>query len=304
MIEISVVVPTYNRKAMLRELLGELAAQDYPKKRYEIIVVDDGSTDGTRDLVRSLKIPNLVYVWQKNAGPSTARDRGIKKAKGKIVALLDDDLLPSRRWLKAMASSFTGDVAAVEGRVICKGRIYPDSHFIRNHDGGMFLTCNMAFLKSVARFDNKYRYPNREDDDIAFEIIENGGRIIFSKDAVAKHRMLKHSLKSMLKRKLYFEADVLLFKKYPKHYKKKIRYPFEKFTTFYFLFSCLSFLNLAFLTMVLGTAIAEILYRKYSFTPVSFVKLLISQTFGSFLNIFAVLRGCIKYRVNPFRFLF
>ncbi|MBI4174476.1 MAG: glycosyltransferase [Candidatus Aenigmarchaeota archaeon] len=303
MIEISAVVPTHNRKSMLHELIEALASQDYPKNKYEIIIVDDDSSDGTEDLVKSLKIQNLIYMRQKKAGPSTARSRGIKKARGRIVALLDDDLIPAKGWLRAMAASFVDDVVAVEGRVIAKGKTYPDSHFIRNPSGGMHVTCNMAFLKSVARFEKRFKYPNREDDDLAFEIIKNGGKIVFSRAALAEHRMLEFPLKIMLKKKMYFEADILLFRKYPELYRKKIKYPFDRFMPFYFIFSILSFLNPVFLALILATAVSEIFYRKYSFSLRSFIKLLITQTVGSFVNVFAIIRGCIKYRVNPIRFI-
>jgi glycosyltransferase involved in cell wall biosynthesis len=91
---ISVVIPTYNRAASLQEAIRSVLAQTCPVN--EIIVVDDGSTDNTGELVRSMN--GIVrYAYQENQGPSAARNRGIREAQGDWVAFLDSDDL----WLPA-----------------------------------------------------------------------------------------------------------------------------------------------------------------------------------------------------------
>ena len=88
---VSVVIPTYNRSAMIGECLESVLGQTYPS--FEVIVVDDGSTDGTEDVVR--RYPSVRYVWQRNQERSAARNRGIALAQGRYVAFLDSDDL----WL-------------------------------------------------------------------------------------------------------------------------------------------------------------------------------------------------------------
>lgn len=86
--KISVVIPTYNRAPFLQEALTSVAMQTLQPD--EVIVVDDGSTDGTADLCR-LDFPQVLYLYQKNQGVAAARNRGIGKAKGAWIALLDSD---------------------------------------------------------------------------------------------------------------------------------------------------------------------------------------------------------------------
>jgi len=93
MVEVSVVIPTYNQRDVLKKALECLFQQDYPKDRYEIIVVDDGSTDGTKEMINSLFPPcRLVYLRQNRKGPHIARNLGIKNAWGKIVIFIDSDI--------------------------------------------------------------------------------------------------------------------------------------------------------------------------------------------------------------------
>jgi len=77
MVRISVVIPTYNNAHVLRTTLAHLSRQDYPQEAYEVVVVDDGSTDETAEVVKaqSSRLP-VRYMWQPNAGRSAARNRG------------------------------------------------------------------------------------------------------------------------------------------------------------------------------------------------------------------------------------
>ena len=100
----SVVVPTCNRRDLLRQCLTAVAAQDYPD--YEVIVVDDGSTDGTGEMVQC-EFPQVRYVRQEpNQGPAAARNRGIEVATGEIVAFTDDDCVPPANWLRQLEEGF------------------------------------------------------------------------------------------------------------------------------------------------------------------------------------------------------
>lgn len=89
--KVSICVPTYNRKKYLKETLESILAQTY--KDYEIIVVDDGSTDGTEDMIRQLGVP-ITYHWQENGGDAAARNKLIELARGEYISFIDsDDLL-------------------------------------------------------------------------------------------------------------------------------------------------------------------------------------------------------------------
>jgi GT2 family glycosyltransferase len=107
---VSVVVPTYNRCASLRRLFDALANQTYPRDRFEVVVVDDGSSDGTAEMVRTLAVPyTLRLVQQSNSGPSVARNRGVAEAQGSIVVFVDDDVIPSPDLIAEHVRARQGD---------------------------------------------------------------------------------------------------------------------------------------------------------------------------------------------------
>ncbi len=91
---ISVVVATYNRRAVLARTLPTLFAQDLPPGQYEVIVVVDGSTDGTAEWLRGLRPRQAFRVLeQPNLGPAAARNAGLAAARGGLILFLDDDIL-------------------------------------------------------------------------------------------------------------------------------------------------------------------------------------------------------------------
>jgi glycosyltransferase involved in cell wall biosynthesis len=106
---VSVIITTYNRKAFLEEAIRSVLDQSYGEK--EIIVVDDGSTDGSREAVRD--IPSLRYEWKENGGISSARNLGIALAQGDYLAFLDVDDLWKREKLAVQMSRM-----AAEGSVV------------------------------------------------------------------------------------------------------------------------------------------------------------------------------------------
>ncbi len=93
--ELSVVTPTYNRKARLSRVLSALERQTADPTRFEVVVVDDGSTDGTSDALRTSSFPfSLRTLRQNNSGPARARNTGVEAARGELVLFLDDDVEP------------------------------------------------------------------------------------------------------------------------------------------------------------------------------------------------------------------
>ena len=87
-LNVSVIIPTYNRKNLLKRALHSASSQTFVPQ--EIIVVDDGSSDGTKDWVLE-RFPCVRYISQDNSGVSSARNRGIREAKGSWIAFLDSD---------------------------------------------------------------------------------------------------------------------------------------------------------------------------------------------------------------------
>jgi glucosyl-dolichyl phosphate glucuronosyltransferase len=120
---ISVIVPTFNRAASLRKLLGSLDALDLPDSlRAELIVVDNGSTDGTEEMLlreQERHHPfDFIFLKEETKGKSSALNRGIGVARGDILILIDDDVVADRQWLiKHWECHCDTDFSAIQGRV-------------------------------------------------------------------------------------------------------------------------------------------------------------------------------------------
>lgn len=103
LMQLSIIIPTYNRSQILEECLLRLAEQHFVKNEFELIVVDDGSTDDTKKVVQNFQKKRffpLMYLFQKNQGQGIARNKGIVRAKGKIVVFIGDDILVRPDFLK------------------------------------------------------------------------------------------------------------------------------------------------------------------------------------------------------------
>ncbi len=102
MLDLSIIIPTYNRAKSLRACLASLAQQKHPATDFEVVVVVDGSTDDTRAMVEQLDLPyTLRVVWQENSGPAVARNRGVEEAHGRYCLFLDDDMVAGPRLVGA-----------------------------------------------------------------------------------------------------------------------------------------------------------------------------------------------------------
>lgn len=102
--QVSIIIPTFNRKCSLRKCLFSLTKQLPPDIEHEIIVVDDGSADDTAQMLVNLTntIPHLVYLRQNHQGVASARNNGIKAAKYELLVFLDDDCEIEEGWLNAL----------------------------------------------------------------------------------------------------------------------------------------------------------------------------------------------------------
>lgn len=108
---VSIITPTFNRAYILATAIQSILSQTY--KNWEMIIVDDGSTDTTKELVSSFKDERIKYIYQKNAGPSAARNKALLTAKGEWIAYLDSDneLLPN--YLEVMVDWITKNPTAL-----------------------------------------------------------------------------------------------------------------------------------------------------------------------------------------------
>ena len=123
---VSICIPTYNRREYLKETIDSILEQTY--KDFEIVVVDDGSTDGTEDMLKKLDVP-VTYFWQPNSGDAAARNKLIELARGKYISFIDSDdlLMPDaiERMIRIMEAE-NGDVIVYGSyfRIDRNGKIY------------------------------------------------------------------------------------------------------------------------------------------------------------------------------------
>lgn len=117
---LSIVLPTYNRVASLRRAIDALLRQDAAPRLYEVIVVDNCSTDDTADWLGSISDPRIRAVFEPRQGLAFARNAGIAAARGDILAFTDDDVEVAPDWVRTILSTLDArpDVDGIGGRVL------------------------------------------------------------------------------------------------------------------------------------------------------------------------------------------
>lgn len=226
---ISVVVCSYNGSATIRDTMEGLKQLNYP--HFEIIVINDGSTDALAEIVQEYEIKPITIP---NGGLSNARNIGMQQAKGEIVAYIDDDAYPDPHWLHYLAYAYRNSSHdCIGGPNIAP---YNDDFIatcVSNAPGGPVHVletdelaehvpgCNMSFRKEallrIGGFDPIYRTAG-DDVDVCWRIRQNGGTIGFHPSAVVWHHR-RNSLKAYWKQqKGYGKAEALLELKWPEKY--------------------------------------------------------------------------------------
>ena len=236
---VSVVVCTFNRVGLLRECLESLVSQSYDN--FEVFVVDDGSSDGTLDFLKSFSEAHSVvnFLTQENSGPSVARNKGILGARGEIICITDDDCVVDKDWIKNFVNAFSDDSTyGVGGKIEgCKPvniiERYAEKNGLLNQENFseiFLLTANAAFRKScldeIGGFDEHFYHMGGEDTDLGIMIKLMGGKLRYTPDAVVLHKH-RSTLKDLMKQSYgYGKGYGFLHKKYTKqfHPKKRVKY--------------------------------------------------------------------------------
>lgn len=203
MTDVSVVIPAHNAGDTLGSCLAALAAQHCPGASFEVIVVDDGSTDATADVARRA---GVTLIQQKNAGAAAARNAGIHAARGRWVAFTDSDCIPSRRWLDWLLRAAAGASEAplgVAGKTVGHDSRAPAARFVDltggldaatylNHPTFPFApSCNLMYrrdaLLAVGGFDASF--VTQETTDLHHRLTTQvGGTCLYEPRALVLHR--------------------------------------------------------------------------------------------------------------------
>lgn len=191
---VSVIIPTHNRARSLLRCLSALP------KTVEVIVVDDGSTDGTAEAVSQISHPHLGYVRQDNGGPASARNAGMMVASGRYVVFTDDDCVPLEPWPWPLIQRLEREdsrVAGAGGRVLplrqgVFSRYYTFHRILEPPGSCSYLvTANCAYrrdvLQEVGGFDIAIRHPGGEDPGLSMKVRAKGYGLVFEPAAVVLH---------------------------------------------------------------------------------------------------------------------
>ncbi len=203
--KISVVVPTFNRRSTLVEVLPSLANQDYPEDDFEILLCDAGSTDGTFELVQELAISNLRFLVGTDSGRGGARNRGIKAARGEIILFTDADIIAEPDLLSQHVryhEMFPGNaVVGCEIQVASlaeyeRCRVEPQRYARHRATRRVlpwhyFLTGNASVAKDilieVGMFDESFTGYGHEDLELGYRLRKRGVTIYYNPAAVNYH---------------------------------------------------------------------------------------------------------------------
>jgi len=245
-LRLSVVIPTYNSRELLPACLEGLLSQDFDASLFEVVVSDDGSTDGTDELMSDFACrfeaqgTPLKYLRNKRGGASAARNAGILAASGEIVAFTDADCVPDRGWLSAIDRRFSKDtdLLGVGGKTVSETeKITPFTHQVENSLEYSYPTCNVAYrreaLLRVGMFEESFPYPgcrfigtpDNEDWDITFKI-KALGEIGFSPEALVVHPPRATTMRKLLTRTRNLESEFYLYERHSELYRRSVhRHP-------------------------------------------------------------------------------
>lgn len=220
---VSVVVATYGRGQRLGRLVAALEAQDLDEP-FEVVVVDDGSRDGTWDVLADLADRSTLALrplrHARNAGAAAARNTGWRAAAGELVVFTDDDCAPLPGWLRAM-------VAALQEAEVAQGCTIPDpaqahldgpfSRTLRETSEGLYPTANVGYkraaLEQVGGFDEGYTAC--EDTDLALRVLDAGGCSAWVPEALVHHDVHASDLAAYLREKQRWDGVPRIIARHP-----------------------------------------------------------------------------------------
>ncbi|MGA0201456.1 MAG: glycosyltransferase family 2 protein, partial [Prochlorotrichaceae cyanobacterium] len=203
---ISVVIPTYNRKPILEKCLNALELQQFapaePLEGYEVVVVDDGSTDGTVDwLTDNPHYPHVRLTQQAHLGPAAARNLGVQRGQGDTIVFIDSDLVVTETFLQTHATTLQSAYDRhAHQRFFTYGAVINTCNFdhptqepykVTDFSAAYFATGNVAiartWLEKVGLFDTQFQLYGWEDLELGVRLQQEGLTLIKCPKAVGYH---------------------------------------------------------------------------------------------------------------------
>jgi glycosyltransferase involved in cell wall biosynthesis len=235
-VDVSVVVPTFNRPELLARCLAGLVAQAFDPSAYEVVIADDAASENTRRQVEEWRSrcrqtgPAIHYLpVRETRGPAAARNAGWRCARGRVIAFTDDDCIPQPEWLAAGTRAIRNGASGVSGRVVMPLPEDPTDYEL-NAAGlatAEFVTANCFYLRSALEaaggFDERFAMAWREDSDLWLTLIERGETLVTAEDAVVVHPLRPAPWGVSLGQQRKSEYNALLYKKHPRLYRQYVQ---------------------------------------------------------------------------------
>ena len=214
---VTVAMITHNMGKSLVECLQALRHQSF--KDFEIVLVDDRSTDGTRETIQSFSDLTIHYSRnEKKMGYGATRNLSLNQATGKYVFFTDADCIPAEDWLQ------NGLKAYQEKKCIgLVGKTLPLRESVKRSERvvanliGRYMTCNMSFTREILTklngFDPAFD-AGQEDVELGLRAKQHG-EIYFAEDMLVSHQVYHYKLKTLFKDASRYKTQVMIFKRYP-----------------------------------------------------------------------------------------
>jgi len=227
--EVAVAVATRNRDRLLAELLASLREQTLAGDRFEVIVVNDGSTDETADvLARETERGDLALtvIDRGGGGPAAARNAAWSAARAPLVAFTDDDCTADPGWLEAgVAAARAHPGAIVQGRTEPRpDQLHLRSPFSRTQEiravGPLYETCNIFYprdlLERLEGFaEDLFKMPAGEDTDLAWRALARGEAAVYASGALVHHAVLVDGPMGTLRHALRWRTGMAVYARHP-----------------------------------------------------------------------------------------
>lgn len=222
--EVSVVIPTFERETRLAFALEALAAQTLPVERFEVIVVraEGAAGEGVAEPPAALGVQSLISPV---AGAAAQRNLGWQRARGSVIAFLDDDCRPEPGWLERLTAAADGAASFVQGRTVPD----PDErHLLHGLARTMVVqgpspwypSCNIAYpralLERLGGFDESFPGAFAEDTDLAMRALDAGAEARFVGEACVRHAVHTRSLREAVGQARRRSAVARVVKRHPR----------------------------------------------------------------------------------------
>ena len=200
MIEASIIIGTYNQKEILKKTLESIFNQTYPPDKYEIILVDSMSDDGTDQMVEELTPTcRLDYIRQENKGKVVARNRAIREAQGKFILLTDADIPAERNWVEEHLkyhkllknTALAGQTIRLRSPGVTDTELPTKFKHLQILPWSYFLTGNLSLPKETiveaGLFDENFKEYGWEDIELGYRLHKMGVPLRFLPTAINHH---------------------------------------------------------------------------------------------------------------------